>query len=957
MSVVVCGSFSSINNPTFDSLAMWNGTTLSKPYTASLFTYLGIPPAGVSGSYGSLLPSFINGIVKRSNGDLYISITYPSGQSSPYKGIYRWNGTAWSTIFSYENVIAIDIHTASDTIYFTTGHNSNVYKVAPSSNTPEKIGVSDAMEMSGCIAINQTTGDLYYGGQFSNMLDLNTYTPILSVENLARYSGGTWYPFGGQTIDGNQPTPKKMVVSPSGYVYVIDGNSGGNGNGLWFWMGTEWHIFYQDWMMTQRYFGSNFKAICASSDNPYVSFYDGVDGGVYQMDITKFSNLSEFQVQIGTAKPKMIRSLAVCNGYLYAGFSYDYGEYNYYSSGNLNIKSLIGNGLGYGLTKINLSSGDWVSFSSSDPSGVDGDVVSLMSSGSNLYLVGSFYYSLTGATEARSLALVSESGGLTKKLGFTAYAPSLGGDINATITKVEYAPNGDLYVLGNMTKVYDDAGNATDVPLTGSIGSYTIACWDGVTWSFPITSLTYTVDIQSFAICPATGKLYICGGFSAVNGVSVSNIAMWDGNTWDGMSGGRDSYCTYVTVEKNGVVFVGGYFTGKVARYDFDGMSGYWSSVGDGSSVSSISIDPFSGDIYASVSDGMSFYNRACRWFAATNSWKQLGDTPTDSSVAYIYTDGITSYVAGSFSYAGGVERKCAAIWDVLTNTWSDWGDPTYFTYSYLGNGIKYGDKFYFCSSSGGMSVPPNKFLLYYWDGTAFYPCSIALGATAYVTTSPDITSPTPGGGGKITLSWTLASDNATPQSQLQYRVYQSTTPSLGTVTDIETNGIPITGWETDLSSVSVDRDTYQLHYFNILVRDNSGNKSVYQQERAFQGGVGVATYYKIIKGDTGVTGIAGGIPSATIQSSNYAASSGDLVVCRQGASVTLPVNPSVGDWVKLILSAVNNSIPISVVVHRNGSKINSASSDVTLNHTTGTYAEEFLAVYQDSTVGWCLNI
>jgi len=205
MSVVVCGSFSSINNPTFDSLAMWNGTTLSKPYTASLFTYLGIPPAGVSGSYGSLLPSFINGIVKRSNGDLYISITYPSGQSSPYKGIYRWNGTAWSTIFSDENVIAIDIHTASDTIYFTTGHNSNVYKVAPSSNTPEKIGVSDAMEMSGCIAINQTTGDLYYGGQFSNMLDLNTYTPILSVENLARYSGGTWYPFGGQTVDGNQP--------------------------------------------------------------------------------------------------------------------------------------------------------------------------------------------------------------------------------------------------------------------------------------------------------------------------------------------------------------------------------------------------------------------------------------------------------------------------------------------------------------------------------------------------------------------------------------------------------------------------------------------------------------------------------------------------------------------------------------------------------------------------------
>jgi len=219
----------------------------------------------------------------------------------------------------------------------------------------------------------------------------------------------------------------------------------------------------------------------------------------------------------------------------------------------------------------------------------------------------------------------------------------------------------------------------------------------------------------------------------------------------------------------------------------------------------------------------------------------------------------------------------------------------------------------------------------------------------------------------QVILSWDKATDTISSQANLQYLAYYSINPSLDSLLEIETNGIAVDIYAADIATKTVTGlSSGVTYYFNVIVKDESGNKAAYtkltQATEAIVPFSGYSTpvvenYYAVSKGDAGVTGVAGGIKSATVVNENYLALSGDLVVCRQGASVTLPANPVVGDWVKIVPSAINNQEAISVVVHRNGSKINSASSDVTINHTVGSYTEEVLVVYQSSSVGWFLNI
>lgn len=829
-SVLVCGRFTTINNPTFDSLAAWNGTTLTKPYTASLYAYLGVP------SKASLDPAYIGGVVRRANGDLYLSIYYTqTGMGTPYKGLYRWNGTAWSTI-STAVVKALDIHTASDTVYFLVcpdGGGASIYKLAPASNTPVLIGESNAMDPRGCLAVNQTSGDLYYGsdGFLTNMLN-----PTVAIESLSRYSDGVWTAFGEDSM--NQPYPKKMVVSPSGYVYVIDMLGR-----LWFWMGAEWHYFTDT--SQKPYDTQHFRAICCgpASDNPYVAYYDGSPaGGVYQMDITKFDAVG-FQTQMGTKQPMLIATLAVHAGYLYAGGASsvitESGMVSR-SDGELNSYSPMGGSLGFGLCKINLTSGDWQTLSASDPAGVDGEVSSLYSSGGNLYLGGEFSYSLTGATSVRSLAITDPSDNLLKKLGATWYN---GVETTATIFKAEYAPNGDLYLLTNGTTVYDDAGSPTSVPALA--GSLNVACWNGTTWSFPVTTIGSMggENLNTMAVCPFTGQLYVGGAFYEVNGVSATNIARYSGGTWNALGGlnGPSGEVTAIKVLNSEVIFVN-WNTGPFLRWEAikspEGENGYWNTVQDFSTytyVDAMSVDPLSGTLYAAV-DGTRYAAQSLTQ-GGSRGWMSLGNIDSLLSVAFIHMDGVTAHIAGSFDGVGAVTSHCVMRWSQATNTFSAWGsDPTYFSNVRITGGLEHGGNYYFTSIGTNMYSSPGVALMYRWDGANFLPYSIALGETTRIAPVPDSEAPVAGGGGTITISWLLALDRATQQSDLQYKVYHSLSSSMNTVSEVEANGTPLTAWETGMSSITLPSDTYRNHYFNILVKDVDGNKGVYTKVFATQG-------------------------------------------------------------------------------------------------------------------------
>jgi hypothetical protein len=107
--------------------------------------------------------------------------------------------------------------------------------------------------------------------------------------------------------------------------------------------------------------------------------------------------------------------------------------------------------------------------------------------------------------------------------------------------------------------------------------------------------------------------------------------------------------------------------------------------------------------------------------------------------------------------------------------------------------------------------------------------------------TQPDTTDPVPGGSGilvasdeaqeSLTLSWTRASDDATDEEQIEYRVYWSLLDNIDTYNDAETlgNGTAVGAWAIDIGGLAVSGLTEDsTHYLNVFARDEAGNIGAY---------------------------------------------------------------------------------------------------------------------------------
>ncbi|MBY0121148.1 cadherin-like beta sandwich domain-containing protein [Bacillus sp. S/N-304-OC-R1] len=107
-----------------------------------------------------------------------------------------------------------------------------------------------------------------------------------------------------------------------------------------------------------------------------------------------------------------------------------------------------------------------------------------------------------------------------------------------------------------------------------------------------------------------------------------------------------------------------------------------------------------------------------------------------------------------------------------------------------------------------------------------------------------DSTAPTAGNGGEISsaditasgakLIWAKATDGITAQSDLEYQVYQSDSNNIDTISNIEENGILLgSGFTKDISSFDVTSlSPNTTYYFNVIVKDQSGNKSAYSMKQ-----------------------------------------------------------------------------------------------------------------------------
>lgn len=107
------------------------------------------------------------------------------------------------------------------------------------------------------------------------------------------------------------------------------------------------------------------------------------------------------------------------------------------------------------------------------------------------------------------------------------------------------------------------------------------------------------------------------------------------------------------------------------------------------------------------------------------------------------------------------------------------------------------------------------------------------------VITAVDTEPPTVGDGGTIsavgltsnsvTLNWSIGIDNVTSAENLEYKLVSSSINNIDTVDDAEQNGSIMQDWmknTTSGSALGLSPDT--SYYFNVIIKDEAGNKSVY---------------------------------------------------------------------------------------------------------------------------------
>lgn len=157
-----------------------------------------------------------------------------------------------------------------------------------------------------------------------------------------------------------------------------------------------------------------------------------------------------------------------------------------------------------------------------------------------------------------------------------------------------------------------------------------------------------------------------------------------------------------------------------------------------------------------------------------------------------------------------------------------------------------------------------------------------------------DVTAPTVGNEGTITpsnpttstvdLSWTAGSDNVTAPANLQYKVVRSTSNNIDTAVNAEANGTLVQDWSANITGKqATGLSASTTYYFNVIVKDAAGNKSVYSTATQ-------ATTAPVTAVTASSNGIATstGTTTITLGQAITGLIAGDIVVKKGGSTLVL---------------------------------------------------------------------
>ncbi|HVM97275.1 MAG TPA: hypothetical protein VMT89_12855, partial [Candidatus Acidoferrales bacterium] len=195
--------------------------------------------------------------------------------------------------------------------------------------------------------------------------------------------------------------------------------------------------------------------------------------------------------------------------------------------------------------------------------------------------------------------------------------------------------SGAEYTVGAIAFIGSDMYVAGDIPSINNVSTNGIAKWDGSTWSALGSGLDDSnngFEVTTVSSMSVIGTdLYVAGEFSKAGGITVSNIAKWDGSSWSALGSGVDGDA-FGTAVMGTDLYVTGRFT-------------------NAGGITSRAIAKWNGTSWSTLGSGL---------------FDTLHDSTVASAMAVIGTD---LYVGGFFNTAGGNSAQYIAKWD--GSTWS----------------------------------------------------------------------------------------------------------------------------------------------------------------------------------------------------------------------------------------------------------------------------------------------
>lgn len=247
-------------------------------------------------------------------------------------------------------------------------------------------------------------------------------------------------------------------------------------------------------------------------------------------------------------------------------------------------------------------------------------------------------------------------------------------------------------------EVFDDGAGpalyvAGDFDSTGSVIASRIAKWDGSVWSRVGDGIIGGVSSLCVFDDGSGAALYAGGYITMAGGIEVNHIAKWDGSTWSRLANGLSRSVSAMAVFDDGTgdaLYVGGFFdtaggvfANSIARWD----GAQWSRLSTGlknAGISSLTVyDDGTGPALYVGGDfkdagGAANVNGIAKWngffWASLGTGLAAGGNYTGARELTVFDDGSgpALYVAGNFTFAGGVAASNIAKWN--GSSWASLG-------------------------------------------------------------------------------------------------------------------------------------------------------------------------------------------------------------------------------------------------------------------------------------------